>query len=757
MSVRNRKTVRTICFMLVLCMLIASVPGFAFLVEQGFEPPEVDMQLLPDEETLYPEPSVSEIVDQESGEDYADFDCEDTANLDGSSTTPCEDFADLQEEDCDEVVSDEVPGDSDEMPVAPPEYLPVDSDCEYALNDMVMPLALSGDYAENVLIFFADERGERIPHWLGSVTHNGVPVDIHWVTFFGWEYMVPIAVAGDVLIADLRAFHPVTHIISPADIAAGEITIIIPDEYHIPANTFEVSVFGGFVFETIEMLDNVPNATLTHNGVNVDVPFVYYEMLPSGRPYAPGYFLLTDVQVRIGDIFVAQAPGYYPVTVTVEHWHFTDDLHIDLGFHAGGISIMLEERYHVNNFTVHVVDEATGLPAPDVTLYHMDWTFFSSEEIPRNSDDTFTLPRVMAWDQLIVRREYGAYYFYMPSQMVVSYDIAVGEITIVLPGAAISVAPGNHIVFPPQEVGYELGHNNLWPQPITVTSSGGWVTGAMIVALSGAHADRFVISTTTLPSLVPHHGQYGLGWITFTIVPVMGLPTGTYTATITVSNGNGIYEQIDVSFTVGIPTWGIALNPDGDHTFPAAEEGYTAQTAHSVTVANTGNQPTGALTIELSGTNADSFTLSRTTIPSLEDIGEIESFTVAPNTALAVGTYTATVTVSGGANIAAQTFNVSFTVTPAPITPTWGIALTPNSDHIFPSAQEGYTAQTAHSVTVENTGNQPTGALTIELSGTNADSFTLSRMVILSLDVSEAESFTIVPNIALAVGTYTAT
>ncbi|MCL2843820.1 MAG: Ig-like domain-containing protein, partial [Oscillospiraceae bacterium] len=40
---------------------------------------------------------------------------------------------------------------------------------------------------------------------------------------------------------------------------------------------------------------------------------------------------------------------------------------------------------------------------------------------------------------------------------------------------------------------------------------------------------------------------------------------------------------------------------------------------------------------------------------------------------LPVGTHTATVTVSGGANITAQTFDVSFTVTPAP---TFGISFT---------------------------------------------------------------------------------
>jgi len=105
----------------------------------------------------------------------------------------------------------------------------------------------------------------------------------------------------------------------------------------------------------------------------------------------------------------------------------------------------------------------------------------------------------------------------------------------------------------------------------------------------------------------------------------------------------------------------IWLTPRGRHAFPSVIVGYGAQTAHSVTVRNMYNQATGALTVALSGSNADSFTLSRTSIPSI-DISGNDSFTVVPNTGLAAGTYTATVTVSGGVHITPQSFNVSFTV-----------------------------------------------------------------------------------------------
>lgn len=108
------------------------------------------------------------------------------------------------------------------------------------------------------------------------------------------------------------------------------------------------------------------------------------------------------------------------------------------------------------------------------------------------------------------------------------------------------------------------------------------------------------------------------------------------------------------------PTYGVTLSPSADKAFTAAPVGYGEQTAHTVTVRNSGNQSTGDLTVALSGTNAGSFTLSTTSIDSIAAGGN-SSFTVKPNTGLSAGTYTATVTVSGNNSISAS-FGVSFTV-----------------------------------------------------------------------------------------------
>jgi len=130
--------------------------------------------------------------------------------------------------------------------------------------------------------------------------------------------------------------------------------------------------------------------------------------------------------------------------------------------------------------------------------------------------------------------------------------------------------------------------------------------------------------------------------------------------------GSVFIDDVSIVRQVITPVYEITLNQTGTHTFPAATFGYTAQTPLSVSIENIGNQPTGTLTIALSGTNASSFALSRTSVPSI-DVAGTNNFTVVPNTGLSVGTYTATVTVTGGNGIS-ENFNVSFTVTPAPPT-----------------------------------------------------------------------------------------
>jgi len=121
--------------------------------------------------------------------------------------------------------------------------------------------------------------------------------------------------------------------------------------------------------------------------------------------------------------------------------------------------------------------------------------------------------------------------------------------------------------------------------------------------------------------------------------------------------------KADVIVTVKfelIPVFGISLSPSGDKDFGVATTGYEGIAAYEVTIINIGNQLTGELPITLSGTNADSFVPSNSSITNIATSGSA-TFTVAPKTGLAPGKYTTIVTVSGENNINAF-FNVSFTV-----------------------------------------------------------------------------------------------
>ncbi len=98
----------------------------------------------------------------------------------------------------------------------------------------------------------------------------------------------------------------------------------------------------------------------------------------------------------------------------------------------------------------------------------------------------------------------------------------------------------------------------------------------------------------------------------------------------------------------------------GTHTFAKAEYGYGAQPPKTVTIVGTGDSDVTGIVVTLGGANANSFVLSKTTLGTIVADGS-DTFTVTPDTGLAVGTYNAIVTVSGSNNVETS-FTVSFTV-----------------------------------------------------------------------------------------------
>jgi autotransporter-associated beta strand protein len=152
------------------------------------------------------------------------------------------------------------------------------------------------------------------------------------------------------------------------------------------------------------------------------------------------------------------------------------------------------------------------------------------------------------------------------------------------------------------------------------------------------------------------------GWQTGRTFSNLSASTIYYVFARSAENNNYLAGEATASEaieTLASPTYGIALSEDGVYSFADVAFGYEAPEPLMVTITNSGNQPTGTLTVTLSGINADCFSLSQIssslqrTLPSIVVDGS-GSFYVYPNTGLELGTYTAIVTVSGTNGIIAS-------------------------------------------------------------------------------------------------------
>jgi hypothetical protein len=89
------------------------------------------------------------------------------------------------------------------------------------------------------------------------------------------------------------------------------------------------------------------------------------------------------------------------------------------------------------------------------------------------------------------------------------------------------------------------GYGNQPVQTVTVKNTGTAASGILNIILSGPNVSAFTLSKTSQASL----GGNASG--TFTVVPKIGLVSGTYTATVTVSNANTLQPaSANLSFKV---------------------------------------------------------------------------------------------------------------------------------------------------------------------------------------------------------------
>jgi uncharacterized membrane protein len=307
-------------------------------------------------------------------------------------------------------------------------------------------------------------------------------------------------------------------------------------------------------------------------------------------------------------------------------------------------------------------------------------------------------------------------------------------------GYGISLGITGTHTFPALPRGY--ADDTLTPREVMVTNTGDRATGELSVSISGPNSGDFTIRGRL--------GSIDAGATkSFDVVPKTGLEVGTHEATVTVSGGtNNISESFNVRFRVNSAGYGISLSRTGTYNFPSAAAGYTvAPTSLDVAVTNTGNQPTGDLDVSVS--DPDAFTISTGSLGSIE-VGGTTTFSVVPKMGLENDYYFAEVTVTG-ANDILGSFSVSFTVNE----PGYGISLNVPKTFQFPGVGDiGYGTQAGLTVTVTNTGNQPTGDLDVSVS--NGTAFEIEPGRLDSIDVGGTGSFKVTPRPGLDIGTYRA-
>ncbi|WP_461257931.1 YDG domain-containing protein [Treponema sp. R80B11-R83G3] len=119
-------------------------------------------------------------------------------------------------------------------------------------------------------------------------------------------------------------------------------------------------------------------------------------------------------------------------------------------------------------------------------------------------------------------------------------NVSAGITTVESPTYGISLSTSGTYIFTAVEYGYGAQS----PLTVTVTNTGNQATGALDIALSGANSGSFTLLKTSITTIATG------GSDTFTVSPATGLDLETYTATVTISGGNGITASFGISFTV---------------------------------------------------------------------------------------------------------------------------------------------------------------------------------------------------------------
>ncbi|QPA60158.1 S-layer homology domain-containing protein [Lysinibacillus sphaericus] len=232
----------------------------------------------------------------------------------------------------------------------------------------------------------------------------------------------------------------------------------------------------------------------------------------------------------------------------------------------------------------------------------------------------------------------------------------------------------------------------------------------------------------------------------------IALNVGLNTITIIVTAQNQTTKIYTITVTRAAPTY--TIDTISNQMFPALTAGYTSgtQETKTLTIANTGTGSLANVSVAISGANTNDFDITQPSATSLPSAGNT-IFTVRAKDGLAVGTYTATVTVSA-TNLTPVTFTVTQVVQAAPT-----YTIDTISNQMFPALTAGYTSgtQETKTLTIANTGTGSLANVSVAISGANADDFDITQPSATSLPSAGNTIFTVRAKDGLAVGTYTAT
>jgi hypothetical protein len=246
---------------------------------------------------------------------------------------------------------------------------------------------------------------------------------------------------------------------------------------------------------------------------------------------------------------------------------------------------------------------------------------------------------------------------------------------------------------------------------VTVSNTGGSPSAMLSATLSGPGAAQFGIDADGCSGRT-------LGPASLCSLRVHFAPTlaGTQTATLAVSDAAGSPTSVALTGTGATPG-ALSLSP-GTQDFGTVAVGAASQ-ATVFTVANTGQSPTAALALAITGQEAAEFTLGSDLCSGKTLAGGASCTVGVTFSPTAAGAATATLTASAAGLAGTATASLSATAAPPA-----AFALSPATYDFGSIAQGSTTAQQAF--TVKNTGGTASGTASVAVGGANAADFVIA-------------------------------